>query len=125
MNDYEKLLENAKKNLPEINKQGVRFEIPVVVVEHSGRQTIVKNFIGAAKILRRSPEHIAKFLFKELAAPGNIKDSDLMLLGKINKDIINRRIEEYAKEFVLCNECGKPDTKIEKSDKIYIINVNP
>jgi translation initiation factor 2 subunit 2 len=121
MDEYEKLLEKAKKNLPDVKKNSSRFEIPRAQVEYVGRQTIIKNFISITKVLRRNPAHIAKFLSKELAAPATLKEQEISLLGKINSDIINKRIDEYTKEFVICSECGKPDTTIEKESKIEIL----
>ncbi|MFH1631275.1 MAG: translation initiation factor IF-2 subunit beta, partial [Candidatus Aenigmatarchaeota archaeon] len=68
--------------------------------------------------LRRNPQQIAKFFFKELAVPGSITGDQLMLQGKISTDMINRRLDDYIKEFVICNECKKPDTNINKVGKI-------
>ena len=49
-----------------------------------------------------------------LAVPGSARGSELLLQGKFNSYAINQKISEYAKEFVMCHECGKPDTKLEK-----------
>ena len=115
------MLERAKKKLPDIKKEVRRFEIPEVSVRYIGKQTILKNFSEIAKKIRRDPKHIAKFLFKELASPGSIRGGELLLQTKIPKDMINKRIKEYVKEFVICGECGKPDTKIFKIGRIYFI----
>ena len=38
-----------------------------------------------------------------------------MILGaKVPASRLNEKIKKYAEEFVLCNDCGKPDTKLEK-----------
>ena len=118
--DYSKLLKKAKQELPDLKSGGERFEIPKAVVQ-TGKQTFIKNFSEIAKTLRRDPKHISKFLFKELAVPGSIRNGELMLQGKIYSSLVNQRIEEYVKEFVFCHECGKADTVIEKSDRMLII----
>lgn len=118
--DYQKLLEKAKKALPETNEEASRFEIPVSDVV-TGRQTVIKNFSEIAKALRRDENHLAKFLFKELAVPGSIRGGELLLQGKINSGMITQRIKEYAAEFVICNECGKPDTDMNKSGRLFFL----
>ena len=118
--DYSELLKRAKSELPDLKKMEERFEIPRAVVQ-TGKQTLIKNFSEIAKTLRRDPKYIAKFLFKELAVPGSIRNGELLLQGRIYPDLIDQRIEEYVKEFVFCHECGKADTVIEKSDRMLFI----
>lgn len=89
-----------------------RFEIPSVKGHIEGHKTIISNFLIIAKILRREPEHLLKFVQKELAAPGEIKFGLLVLGSKIAASRINDKIKQYAHEFVLCQNCGKPDTEI-------------
>ena len=120
MQDYEKLLEKARKELPKTTESGERFETPEADVA-TGRQTVVKNFGEMCKTLRRETKHLSKFLFKELAVPGSMRNSELVLQGKIYKNIVDQRVQEYVKEFVLCKECGKPDTSFVKSDRLLFI----
>jgi translation initiation factor 2 subunit 2 len=118
--DYKELLARAKKNMPHAEEKA-RFEMPSANVYVSKRQTTIKNFSDVAKSLRRDPKHLAKFLFKELAAPGNIVGDELVLQSKISPSIINQRIKDYTGEFVLCKECGKPDTSMIKKDYFVVI----
>ena len=64
--------------------------------------------------IRRSPEHFQKFLLKELASSGQQEGDRLVLNLKVPSAKINQKIEEYVREFVLCKECGKPDTELIK-----------
>ncbi|MBI4896103.1 MAG: translation initiation factor IF-2 subunit beta [Candidatus Aenigmarchaeota archaeon] len=120
MDDYVELLRRAKKSLPE-RKESTRFEIPVVVIYTTSKETTIKNFSDIAKMLRREPKQIAKYLFKELATPGSIQNNELRLQSKLNAQIINSRIMEYAKDFVYCQECKKPDTNLTTDGKIVIM----
>jgi len=119
--DYFELLKRAKKGLPDLKKEDSRFEFPKAVVEVIGRQTTIKNLSDMAKILRRDPKHIVKFLLKELAIPGNLKNSELVLQGKIYENMINKKLEDYIKEFVLCKECGKADTIVERKGEMNFV----
>ncbi len=120
MDDYEQLLKKAKQSLPQ-TQETVRWEVPRANVQVTGKRTAVKNFLEMAKALRRDPQHLAKFLFKEMAVPGSLESGQLILQGKFNSDFVNKRIEDYAKEFVLCSECGKPDTQLQKSDRLWTL----
>ena len=118
--DYKELLKKARKNLPETVEKA-RFEMPVASIFSTKRQTVVRNFSEIAKTIRRDPKHIAKFLFKELAVPGNIVGDELILQTKVNSSILNQRLNTYVSEFVICKECGKPDTSIDKQDYFVVI----
>ncbi|MFC2142914.1 translation initiation factor IF-2 subunit beta [Candidatus Aenigmatarchaeota archaeon] len=121
LSDYEKMLDAAKKKLPEIKQTESRLEIPRPSVQKVGRQTVIRNFSTIAKVLRREPEQMAKYLFKELAVPGTIKGNELVLMGKLNEDLISKRILDYVKEYVTCNECKKLDTSFVKREKTFFI----
>jgi len=115
METYDKLLDKAYSQVKEV-KGSERFEIPKVEGHIQGNKTIISNFTQVCSVLRRECEHVAKFLFKELATPGQLKGQRLLLNRKVPSTKINDKITLYAKEFVLCKECGKPDTEILKQD---------
>ncbi|MDE1848520.1 MAG: translation initiation factor IF-2 subunit beta [Nanoarchaeota archaeon] len=116
MESYEKLLDEAFRKIKKPEGNGERFEIPKAEGHFEGKKTIITNFSQMASYLRRKPEHFQKFLLKELASSGQIEHESgrLVLNQKVPSAKINQKIEEYAKEFVLCKECGKPDTELVK-----------
>jgi len=122
--EYEKLLESAYKEIkvPEGGKSSERFEIPKVQGMVEGKKTIITNFGVLASHFRRAPEHFCKFLLKELAASGQIEDDRLVINIRIPSSKINQKVEQYTKEFVICKECGKPDTEIQKEDRISFLH---
>ena len=118
---YEKLLDEAYKKVKQINTSSERFEIPKIAGHFEGRKTILTNFFQIASYIRRKPEHFQKFILKELAASGH-KDQDRLVLNmKVPSAKINQKIEQYVKEFVLCKECGKPDTELIKEDRLSFV----
>jgi len=106
--NYEELLKKARKNLP--TRTETRFEIPVASVQPGKKQTVIRNFVD-----------IAKALFKELAVPGSIRNNELVLQSKVPTMLINQRIQEYVRDLVLCKECGKPDTALQKVDNYTFV----
>ena len=108
------MLDKAYKELPEVSKEEVRFEMPTVQGSLAGNKTIVTNFPQIAAQLRRPVEHLLKFLLRELATTGEMKPGEMIFTGRFRSEQINERIVKYAKEFVLCHQCGKPDTSLVK-----------
>jgi translation initiation factor 2 subunit 2 len=121
MIDYESLLDRGKDTLPETSQVKERFEMPKIRGHIQGNKTVLSNFFQIAQQLGRKPEHILKFILKELAAPGEIKKQFVLLGTKIPASRINEKIQQYADLFVLCRECGKPDTKMTKEGEVYFI----
>jgi translation initiation factor 2 subunit 2 len=121
MSDYKELLRSAKEALPKLSVGEERFKLPEPHIFRSGKQTIIKNFMEISKTLRRDPKHLAKFMFKELAVPGSIRGSELLLQGKFYPRLIRERLGQYVKEYVRCIECGKVDTVMTKHGKVLTI----
>ena len=122
MEEYKKLLEDARKELPEHVFQKERFEIQKVKGHIQGNRTVISNFLQIASLLGREPENMLKFVLRELATPGEIKKSGSVIIGsKVPASRVNEKIEQYANSYVFCYECGKPDTKIEKEGNLSYI----
>lgn len=119
--DYEQLLEKGLKNLPEEAKVTERYEIPKVKGHIEGNKTIINNFNQIVNSLHRDAQYFLKFLLKELATPGKLEENRLILGRKLSPALINNKIEQYAKIYVFCYDCGKPDTKLEEQEGILYI----
>jgi len=122
METYEQMLNEAYKKIKPIGDSKERFEIPKVEGHFEGKKTIITNFFQIASHIRRNPEHFQKFMLKELATSGQKEGDRLILNNKIPSEKINQKIEQYVKEFVLCRECGKPDTELIKEDRFSFIH---
>jgi translation initiation factor 2 subunit 2 len=118
---YEQLLDDAYKKIKKIESSSDRFEVPKVEGHFEGRKTIITNFYQIASYIRRNPEHFQKFMLKELAASGQREGDRLVLNNKVPSAKINQKVEQYVREFVLCRECGKPDTELVKQDRLTFI----
>jgi len=122
MEDYEKLLNETYEKIKPISHSGERFEIPKIEGHLEGTKTILTNIPQIISYLRRDQDHFVKYLLKELATSGTIKNNILILQRKINSQKINEKIEDYTKEFVTCNQCGKPDTELLKDKGFLFIH---
>ena len=120
--DYNELLKKANSELPETVTSTERFKLENIKGHLEGNKTIMSNFRKIAKDLNREPDHMLKFILKELATPGKV-DGDRVILGaKVPASKINKKLRQYASEYVLCPVCGKPDTQIIKKDAATYIH---
>ncbi len=113
--DYDSLLDKAYKELPEQSGSGERFEIPILDAFVEGNKTIIKNFFSVLQKIRRKPEHLVKFFTAEFAVPATVEGERLVLHRKLRPELINKKFTDYVKNYVICTQCGKPDTHIEDS----------
>jgi translation initiation factor 2 subunit 2 len=119
--DYETMLERGKSKLPDTAVATERFIVPKVTGQLEGNKTIISNFVQIANVIRRNPEHILKYISRETAAKGEIKKQLLIFNTKLPSAKINEKIQQYVDTYVVCKECGKPDTKLSKEGVITFI----
>jgi len=115
---YEEMLRRAMSKVPKGTGTGERFELPKIDAVAQGSQTIIKNFGDICAKLRRDPKHLMKFLTKELAAPGSTDGIRASFQGKLSYRMLISKLELYAKEYVICKICGRPDTRLIKEGRI-------
>jgi len=119
--DYLSLLDRAKEELPETVEDHERFSVPEADVLQEGKITVVRNFIDISEALRRDPQHVLQFLLRELGTPGNIESRRVVFKAKLSPAQIADRIQNYTDTFVMCSECGLPDTHMLKEGRTLIL----
>ncbi len=121
MDDYEKMLQKAEQELPEKIIASDRFVIEKVVGHIEGNKTVISNLKKIAKDISREPDHLLKYLLRELATPGKFEGERTIFGTKVSATALNKKIKKYVSEYVYCSECGKPDTKlVEEKGIIYL-----
>lgn len=118
MQTYEEMLKHARSQLPAIVQTAERFDIPKVKGHVQGNKTIISNYGQICDLFSRPQEHLLKFLQRELATPAQIDGPRIIFGRKLNSPLINAKIAEYANVFVICSECRKPDTVIQKEGSV-------
>jgi translation initiation factor 2 subunit 2 len=119
--EYEELLKKAMEKLPKDMEKRERFEVPKIVCDVSGNKTVLKNFGEILAVLRRDSGHMVKYLSKELATSSSVQGNTLIFQGKVYRETLQRKIDDYVKEFIYCKECGRPDTKFVKEGRVYFL----
>ena len=121
MESYEEMLDEAYSKIKPIESHIDRFKIPEAEVMIEGKTTIITNFSQICSALRRDCNHLEKYLDKELAAYSKQSGNRLIFQRKLLIRDINEKIKSYVEKFVICKECGKPDTEIIKQDSYIFI----
>ncbi len=114
--NYEEMLTLAKEKLPKVQNKSERFVVPKIQGNVEGNKTIIINLFTIADLIRRQPEHILKFLQRELATPGYFQDKRLVFGRKLTSQMINEKLQRYVEIFVFCEQCVKPDTILLNED---------
>jgi len=119
--DYEKLLKRIEKNISKKSESANRFELPLVDVTWEGKKTILRNFIDFPKALRRDPTIILQYLSKEFAVPAERVGDKVIFVGKRDPEDFKRLFEIYLKDYIQCQTCNSPDTKVERENRISFL----
>ncbi len=119
--DYEEMLDRAFEEIPEDSYEQERFEVPDVEVDVSGNQTTLKNLRSIANHFGRETDRLMKYLLDELGTAGHREEDKGVFQGKFKKDEVQDRVDRFAEEFVLCSECGRPDTKLIKEGGVHML----
>ena len=64
---------------------------------------------------------LIKKIEKQLATKGLVEGNFVIFNTKLSAGKINTRVQEFVDQFVICKECGKPETKLSKDTGIYFI----
>ena len=79
------------------------------------RQNLVEN----GQLVNHGLHQLFQEIFPNLFILADRRNRQLpSVYQKLANRRINEKIRQYANEFVLCFECGKPDTKIEKDGEL-------
>ncbi len=115
------MLDEALKQVPKVSLEEGRLKVPEPDVEAVGNRTTLRNLKEITDALNRKPNHLMKYLLRELGTAGNLEGTKGVFQGRFGKFALRERIGRYVEEFVICRECGKPDTKIIKEGRIHIL----
>ncbi len=120
--DYGSLLARARDGLPEHTSTHERFEIPEPELLFEGKTTVFRNFGDIADRLNREMEHLQAYLLKELGTAGARDARRLIFKSRLNTKQIMDKLEAYAKTYVVCTECNRPDTKLIKDGRTLVLD---
>ena len=122
--NYDDLLKRAFAQIPQVSEKRERLELPRFYMNTVGMRTIISNFKEISDALDRDPQHIIKFLTREMATAATFNDSRAIFQGKFQRDSFERLLQRYLEGYVVCPVCKRPDTKIVKEKRLSFLVCN-
>ncbi|TRO52669.1 translation initiation factor IF-2 subunit beta [Candidatus Bathyarchaeota archaeon] len=122
--NYDELLKRACTQMPEVSLKRERLELPRLYITTVGMRTVISNFKEVADVLNRDPQHILKFLTREMATAATFHESRAVFQGKFRHDSFERLLQRYMESFLICPVCKRPDTKITKEKRLSFLLCN-
>jgi translation initiation factor 2 subunit 2 len=122
--NYDDLLKRACDQMPQVSEKRERLELPRLYMNTVGMRTIISNFKEISDALDRDPQHVIKFLTREMATAATFHDSRAIFQGKFQRDSFERLLQRYLEGYVVCPVCKRPDTKIVKEKRLSFLVCN-
>jgi translation initiation factor 2 subunit beta (aeIF-2b) len=120
--DYDEMLDRGIEQAPDIQPDSDRLDVPDPDVRQEGNVTVFENFRDVCQELSREPSHVMKFLQDDLGTSAHIDESNrARLTGDFGVRRISDAIEAYTEQYVLCSECGLPDTSLEREQGAQLL----
>jgi translation initiation factor 2 subunit 2 len=110
--NYDAALDRALEASPELGTESDRLSIPDPEGETDGAFTRLTNLPEIATALDREVEHLFSYLQSQLGTNGQFDGQQARYNGSFSVRDFDTAIDEYVAEYVLCSECGLPDTKL-------------
>jgi translation initiation factor 2 subunit 2 len=118
---YEALLKRAKEAMPKPITSGERFQIPDAELISEGKTTVLRNFLDLTTAISRDPNQVLQYLLRELGTAGALEERRVVFKGKVTATQVADRVKSYIDTYVTCSECGRPDTRLVKEDRVAIL----
>jgi len=122
---YLDLLKRIKSLNPDLEST-TKLKLPIPTTSLIGStRTCWDNFAYICSLLKRNPEHVLQFFLTELGTEGSIDAFQcLVLKGRFVPRKIESLLRKYILEYVTCNSCRNPDTRLARNpaSRLYFIN---
>ena len=115
------MLNRAHDKMPPIIFEKKRFEVPKPLVSIEGKKTIWKNFGEIAEYIHRDENQILKYIGKEMGAAWRKDGVRVIFVGKFGRMLIEKKLNKYIKNYVVCPVCEKPDTTLKRIDRVLVM----
>ncbi|NKE36364.1 translation initiation factor IF-2 subunit beta [Natronococcus sp. JC468] len=115
--DYESSLGRAMDEVPDIGGDESRLEIPDPNAQKDGAFTRFTNLGDIADVLSREDEHLHRFIQRELGTSGKFDNGRARYNGSFSEQDFSAAVDAYVDEYVLCSECGLPDTRLVRENR--------
>ncbi|WP_327050938.1 translation initiation factor IF-2 subunit beta [Halomicrococcus gelatinilyticus] len=115
--DYDSALDRGLDEVPDLEGGDDRFSYPSATAQKDGSFTRLTNLDAIAEALSRDPEHVHSALQRQLGTSGTLDEGRARYSGNFSERDFDAALDAYVEEFVLCTECGLPDTRLVRENR--------
>ena len=119
--EYEASLDRALDAVPDIGSAGNRLSVPDAGAQSDGAFTRFTNLDAVADALNRDTDHVHRYVQQTLATSGKLDEGVGRYNGNFDASDFERVIDDYTEEYVLCSECGLPDTRLVQENRTLML----
>jgi len=121
---YEEMLERALKQIPAEIKTELDWTPPTAEIMIEGGRTIIVNWKDIIQRFNRDDKIVMRFLEHRLGTIGWVLKGKGILQGIYKRSRINKFLDFFAREYVICDVCGRPHTVLTKEKGRWIKKCN-
>lgn len=115
--DYDAHLDRAMDAVPEFATSDERLDLPDPQPQRDGAFTRLTNLGEIADELSREPDHLHRFIQRDLGTSGKLGDGRARYSGNFSREDFAEAVDRYIAEYVTCSECGLPDTRLARENR--------
>ena len=98
---------------------------PPRVYREGKKKSIWSNFAVTCSNMNRPMDHVNAFICAELGTTASIDGNNrLVIRDSFQPKQVQKVLRNYIKEYVMCKNCGKPDTRLVKENRMYFVHCN-
>ncbi|KAJ2238455.1 translation initiation factor eIF-2 beta subunit [Coemansia sp. RSA 1722] len=96
--------------------------VPPHITRDGTKRTAFTNVEDIAKKMHRTPDHLIKYIYSELATTGSMDaKKNLIIKGRFQQKQIENVLRRYIVEYVTCKTCKSGDTRLSKENSLYFV----
>lgn len=125
---YTEMLDRVFRILREKNpnlSQRKAHRLPPPDLDRIGtKKTMWSNFAQIASLIHRQQDHVMAYFMTEMATEGSLDSSQrLVMRGRFQPKQIESLLRKYIIEYVTCNMCRSPDTRLTRDPmtRLYFV----
>ena len=105
---YSEMLKDGLSRIPDTIKKPISLEMPGFEVIKESDRTIITNWSAIISKFGIDSKLLLRFLQRRLGTIGMPQHGRLYLQGVYTRVRLNRLLEAFMKEYVICDVCGRP-----------------
>jgi translation initiation factor 2 subunit 2 len=91
--------------------------VPDATAQPDGAFTRLTNLDRIADTLSRETDHVHSFVQRALGTAGKLEEGVGRYNGRFSGSDFDAVLSDYMEEYVLCSECGLPDTRLVRENR--------